>query len=130
MGAWFEHHFAWHGYTSRNEYRRWLPLIVAINMALLWAVHQFGARGMINFSDFGWVGTLSFVALLPYFIGWLLLTGRGLRSAGISRSWLIFAVLTINIPVGNFYVNISMIASCLLTAVAALARDQDTVPAV
>ncbi|WP_447929434.1 hypothetical protein [Sphingopyxis fribergensis] len=130
MGARLEQTFAWHGLTNRDEYRRWLPLIVAVDVALLWALYEFGGRGTINLSDFGLTGTALFVASLPYFIGWLFLTARRFRSADISRGWLILAVLTINIPVGDFHVNISMIAAILLTAVAALAPDRDPAPAV
>lgn len=78
--------------------------------------------------DFGLVGAILFILFLAYSIGWLLLTARRLRSADISRSWLIFAILSINLPVGNIHVNITQIATLLLTAVAALARDRDLVP--
>jgi len=128
MGAWLERHFAWHGETSRDEYRRWLPLIVAIDVALLSALHKFGFHGTINLSDFGWTGALLFLAGLLYFIGWLLLTARRLRSADVSRAWLIFAIFSINIPVGDFDINVSAAAALLLTAVAALTRDRKRAP--
>lgn len=128
MGAW-EQHFTWHGKTSRNEYRRWLPLIVAVDAALLWALFEFGKRGTLNLSDFGWAGVFLFTVSLPYFIGWVLLTAQRLRSANISRKWLIFAVFTINIPVGDLHINVSLIAALILTAIAATARDHIPAPA-
>lgn len=67
--------------------------------------------------------------LLAYYIGWLFLTARRLRSTNISRSWLIFVILSVNLPVGNIYVNFTQVAALLLTAVAALARERDSVSA-
>lgn len=125
MGAWLQQRFVWHGLTSRDDYRRWLPLIVPINLAELWAVYEFGARGRINLSDFGLAGVVVFAAFLPFFIGWLFLTARRFRAADLSRGWLAFAVFTINIPLGDFHLNISIFAAFLLTVVAALVPDQD-----
>lgn len=126
MSAW-KRHFTRDGKTSRHEYRRWLPLIVAVDAASLWALFAFGTHGRVNLSDFGWAGAFLFVTCLAWFIGWILLTAQRLRSADISRIWLIFAILSINLPVGDIYVNVTMIAVFLLTAVAALAPDRDPV---
>jgi uncharacterized membrane protein YhaH (DUF805 family) len=123
MGVWVKQNFAWHGETRRDEYRRWVPLIVAADLVLLWAAYKFSRNGTINFGDFGLVGVPLFMAAILYFAGWLFLTARRLRSAGISRAWLIFACLTINLPIGGFHINVTMIAALLLTAVGASARD-------
>ena len=124
MGAWIERHFAWRGQTSRDEYRRWLPLILLVDLAIVWAVANWGERGKINLSDFGWTGLAMFGAMLPYALGWIFLTARRLRSADISRSWLVLTIVGINIPVGGVYLNISFIVTLLLTAVGALAPDR------
>jgi len=124
MASWIERHFAWHGLTSRADYRRWLPLIIAVEALLVAGVLRFGQRGAIHFDDFGWQGGLLFAAGMIYSIGWLFLTARRLRAAGISRAWLIFAVGAFTFPVGGAYVNGSIIASLLLTAVGAIARDR------
>jgi uncharacterized membrane protein YhaH (DUF805 family) len=124
MGAWIERHFAWHGLTSRAEYRRWLPLIILAEMTLLAGLFWFGERGMIHFDGFGWPGILLFAVALAYSIAWLFLTARRLRAAGISRAWLIFAVMTYIFPIGSIYINGPIIASLLLTAVGAAARDR------
>lgn len=124
MGAWIGHHFAWSGLTSRAEYRRWLPPIIAIEIAMIGGLLWFGERGTIHFDDFGWPGILLFVAAFIYSIGWLFLTARRLRSAEISRAWLIFTIGASILPVGHTYVNMSVIASLLLTAVGAMARDR------
>ena len=97
---------------------------------MLWAIYEAGTRGRINVGDFGWAGAILFVIGIPYYTGWLLLTARRLRAADISRSWLIFAILSINVPVGDVYVNITLLATLMLTVVAALARDRDPAPAV
>lgn len=123
MGGWVKQNFAWHGETSRDEYRRWVPLIVAADLALLLAGYKFARHGTINFGDFGLVGVPLFIAAILYFVGWLFLTARRLRSSGISRAWLIFACLTINVPIGDFRINVTMIAALLLTAIGALVRD-------
>jgi len=124
MGAWIENHFAWHGVTNRAEYRRWLPLIIIVEMMILAGLLWFGERGTIRLNNFGWPGILLFFAGLIYFIGWLLLTARRLRSAEISRAWLLITVMTCILPVGDTYINIPAIASVLLTVVAAMARDR------
>ncbi|HEY0597136.1 hypothetical protein [Sphingopyxis sp.] len=35
MGIWLGQHFAWHGYTRRDEYRRWLLLVIPVEALLL-----------------------------------------------------------------------------------------------
>lgn len=124
MGAWIDRNFAWKGLTSRDEYRRWLPLILLVDLTLIWALVAWGERGTINLGNFGWAGAAIFMAGLPYFVGWVLLTGRRLRSADISRSWLIPAVLTINIPIGDVHINVSAVAMMLLTVISAVAGDR------
>lgn len=129
MGAWLRRFFSWDGETSRDEYRRWLPAIVAIEGALLWSLFTFGERGQVNFNQFGWIGTPLFLIGLLYYIGWFLLTARRLRSAEISRGWMIPAFVAINLPVAGYHINVSMITALILTAVAAIARDRLAVPA-
>ncbi|WP_447760290.1 DUF805 domain-containing protein [Sphingopyxis panaciterrae] len=125
MGSWLDRNFAWHGETGRDEYRRWLPLVVVVDLALLWATYEFAERGTVDMGSFGWIGAPLFLIAMLYYFGWLCLTARRLRAAKISRAWLIFAFLTINLPVGGFYINFTMIAAILLTAVAAVAPDRD-----
>lgn len=129
MGTQLYPNFAWHGETSRHEYRRWLPLIVAVDLVLLWATYKFAEHGTVNMGKFGWIGILLFLIGMIYYLGWFFLTARRLRAARIYRAWLIFAFLAINLPIGDFYINFTMIAAILLTAVAAMAPDHDPVRA-
>ncbi len=130
MGAWIERHYTWTGLASRDEYRRWLPLILAIDALLLWFQFEFGTGGHTDLGQFGWAGVPLFLIGLIYYIGWFFLTARRLRSADISRAWLLFAFFAINVPVGGYYINFTLIAALLLTAVAALVPDHDPWPAV
>lgn len=124
MLAWLADHFDWKGRTSRDEYRRWLPLILFAEIALIWGIAVFGRMGRLHFEDFGpWGAGLLAIGLL-YNVGWTLLTARRLRAAGMTRRWLLFA-LFINIPIAGSFVTISMIITLILTAVAALAHDRD-----
>lgn len=127
MGAWIERHFAWHGYTSRAEYRHWLLLIIAVDAILFIGLAPFARRGTVHFDDFGWPGILLFAILIAYSIGWLCLTARRLRSANISRAWLIFTVLGLTFHIGGTYVSGSAVASLLLTGVGATVRDRSEV---
>jgi uncharacterized membrane protein YhaH (DUF805 family) len=130
MGAWIERHYTWTGLASRQEYRRWLPLILAVDVLLLWLQFEFGTGGHIDLERFGWAGASLFLISLIYYIGWFFLTARRLRAANISRAWLVFAFFTINVPVGSYHINFTLIAALLLTAVAALAPDHDPWPAI
>lgn len=130
MGAWIERHYTWTGLASRDEYRRWLPLILGIDALLLWLQFEFGSGAHIDLGQFGWAGVPIFLTGLGYYIGWFFLTARRLRSADISRAWLLFAFLTINVPVGGYHINFTVIAALFLTAVAALVPDRDPRPAV
>lgn len=125
MGAWIERHYAWTGLTSRDEYRRWLPLIISVDALLLWFQFEFGTDRRIDFGQFGWFAAPLFLVSIAYYIGWFLLTARRLRSADISRAWLLFAFFTINFSVGEYRVNFTFISALLLTAVGALASDRD-----
>lgn len=125
MGAWIERQYNWAGLASRHEYRRWLPPILAADVLLLWVQFRFGTAGYVDIGQFGWIGASLFLIGLAYYIGWFCLTARRLRSAGISRAWLLFALLTISLPVGGYHINSTLIAAFLLTVVAALAPDDD-----
>ena len=129
MGAWLDRNFAWHGETSRDDYRRWLPLIIAVDLVLLWATYEFADHGTLNMSRFGWIGAPLFFIGALYVVGWFFLTARRLRAANISRAWLIFAFISISLPIGDSYINFSMVAAILLTAVAAMAANRDQVGA-
>lgn len=124
MGAWIGHHFAWSGLTSRTEYCRWLPLMIVVEIMMLGGLLRFGERGTIHVDDFGWPASLLFLAAFVYSIGWLFLTARRLRSANISRAWLIFTVLGLTFHIGDTYVSGSAVASLLLTGVGATVRDR------
>src|SRR3546814_19612791 len=113
MNAWFARHFAWHGYTSRDEYRRWLSLIIPAEILLLAAIWLYGSRGTVHFSSTP-LGLTFFVVGLAYLIGLFILTARRFRSAGISRGWFILTVLAIVLPIGPYYWNVS--ATALLLA--------------
>jgi uncharacterized membrane protein YhaH (DUF805 family) len=129
MGAWIERHYSWTGLTSRDEYRRWLPLILAVAALLLWLQFEFGTGDHLDVGQFGWAGVPLFLIALIYCIGWFFLTARRLRSADISRGWLFFALLRIDLSVGGYHINSATIAGLLLIAVAALAPDHDPWPA-
>src|SRR3546814_15388015 len=101
MNAWFARHFAWHGYTSRDEYRRWLSLIIPAEILLLAAIWLYGSRGTVHFSSTP-LGLTFFVVGLAYLICLFILTARRFRSAGISRGWLILTGLAIVFPSGPF----------------------------
>ncbi|MGV1684193.1 DUF805 domain-containing protein [Sphingopyxis sp. NJF-3] len=122
MSAWFARHFAWHGYTSRAEYYRWLAVIVPAEILLLAAIWQHGSRGTIHFPSTA-SGLTLFVVCLAYFIGLLILTARRFRSAGISRGWLVPTLLAIVIPIGPYYWNVSATVMLLAICVAAVAAD-------
>jgi len=128
MVAWLADHFDWNGRTSRDEYRRWLPLITAVEIALLWSLMAFGRNGRLHFEDFGPLGATLLLLGIFYMIGWTLLTARRLRSAGITRRWLLFA-LFVNIPIAGTFVTASLVITLILIAVAALAPDRDTATA-
>ena len=128
MGAWLGRHFSWNGKTSRREYRRWLPLILAIDLMMLWSLFAF-EDARIVFNHFGWAGVPLFFFSTIYYVGWFLLTARRLRSADISRAWMIPAFLAINFPVAGYHVNFTMVAALILTVVGALARDRSAVTA-
>ncbi|AJA07547.1 hypothetical protein SKP52_03090 [Sphingopyxis fribergensis] len=125
MGTWIERQYNWIGLANRDEYRRWLPLILAVDAFVLWLQFEFGTDLHIDFGQFGWVGVPLFFAFIVYYAGWFFLTARRLRSADISRAWLLFALFRINLPVGDYSVNFTFIAALLLTAVGALAPDHD-----
>lgn len=128
MGAWLGRYFSWNGKTSRREYRRWLPLILAIDLMMLCSLFAFD-DARIDSGHFGWAGAplFFFSAIYIYYVGWFLLTARRLRSADISRAWMIPAFLAINFPVAGYYVNFTMVAALILTAVSALAPDRSAV---
>jgi uncharacterized membrane protein YhaH (DUF805 family) len=126
MGAGTTQIFSCNGYLSRDEYRRWLPLIIAFQLALFLFWFRYAVHGSVNMTDFGIIGLAAFLAGLVCFIGWLTITSKRLRAADISRGWLILAVLVINLPIGGVYINFSMIAAFLLTIIAAVARDRMT----
>ena len=102
MGRWLEQHFAWHGYTSRDEFRRWLPLIVPVEALLLAGLWFYGRNGTIHFPS-TIAGISFFGAGLAYRIALLFLTARRFRSAGLSRGWLFLPFFTINLPVGGYF---------------------------
>ena len=129
MVAWLADHFDWNGRTSRDEYRRWLPLIIAFELALLWSLAAFGRNGRLHFEDFGPWGAALFLLGVLYMIGWTLLTARRRRSAGITRRWLLLA-LFVNIPIADTFVTISLVVTLILIAVATLAPDRDTITAI
>jgi len=126
MGAWLADHFAWNGRTSRDEYRRWLPLIIAAEIASFWGVAEYGRRGAIHVNDFGWWGLIPFTILLAYSVGWTLLTARRLQTAGITRRWLLFPVF-VHVPIGDSLFTVGTAMAVFLIVVAALAPDTDTV---
>ncbi|WP_144037712.1 hypothetical protein [Sphingopyxis sp. KK2] len=126
MGAWLERHFAWNGRTSRDGYRRWLPLIIAVEIASFWGVAAYGRRGVINVADFGWWGLLLLAIWLPYAICWNLLTARRLRTAGITRRWLLIPVF-VQAPIGDSLFTVGTAAIVILIVVAALADDAEPV---
>ncbi len=128
MVAWLADHFDWNGKTSRNEYRRWLPLIIAVEILLIGSLIAFGRNGRLHFEDFGPLGATLLLVGLLYSIGWTLLTARRLRSAGITRRWLLFA-LFVNIPIAGTFVTVSLVITLILIAVATLAPDRHTVTA-
>ena len=126
MVTWLTHHFAWNGRTSREEYRRWLPLIVAAQIALFWGVAEYGRRGQIDVGDFGLWGLTLFAIWLLYSVGWVLLTARRLRTAGITRRWLLLPIL-VQVPIGDSLFTVGTATTVFLIVVAALAPDADTV---
>ena len=126
MVTWLTHRFAWNGRTSRDEYRRWLPLIVAAQIAFFWGIGEYGRRGQIDVGDFGLWGLTLFAIWLLYSVGWVLLTARRLRTAGITRRWLLLPIL-FQVPIGDSLFTVGTAATVFLIVVAALAPDADTV---
>ena len=102
MGTWPEQHFAWHGYTIRDEYRRWLPLVIPVEILLLAGLWFYGHNGTIHFPS-TLPGVSVFAVGLAYRIALLFLTALRFRSAGLSRGWLFLPFCTINIPVGGYF---------------------------
>jgi uncharacterized membrane protein YhaH (DUF805 family) len=122
MGAWLSNNFSWSGFTSRQEYRRWLPLIIVFEVAQILALWVWGVRGAIRLSatPTAIIASLVFLALS---IGFVLLTARRFQSAGITRKWMLPMFLIVNIPFGGYYLNCAMLWVFGLIAVAALQPD-------
>ncbi|MGH6631854.1 hypothetical protein [Sphingopyxis sp.] len=122
MGAWLERHFSWHGETSRDEYRRWLPLVIPVEILLLAGLWFYGHNGTIHFPS-----TLSGVSLLAvgfaYRIALFFLTARRFRSAGLSRGWLFIPFFTINIPVGSHFWSVGATITLLTILAGATVED-------
>jgi hypothetical protein len=122
MGAWFSNNFAWSGFTSRQEYRRWLPLIILFEAAQVLALWIWGARGAVKLS----LSPATVVLLLVFLtlcIGFILLTARRFQSAGLTRKWLIPMFLSFNISFGGYYINCGMLWVFGSIAVAAVKPD-------
>lgn len=122
MGAWLEGHFAWHGETSRDEYRRWLPLVVPVEILLLAGLWFGGRNGTIDFpATVPGIGL--FAVALTYKIALLFLTARRFRSAGLSRGWLFLPFFTFNVPVGAYVWSAGATIALLTILVGAAAKD-------
>src|SRR3546814_14550230 len=106
MNAWFARHFALHGYTSRDEYRRWPSLIIPAELLLLAAIWLYGSRGTVHFSSTP-LGLPFFVVGLAYLLGLFILSARRFRSEAITPCWLLLPVLAIVIPTGPSYLTVS-----------------------
>ena len=101
---WLVINFRWNGFTSRDEYRRWLPLIITVFLFDIWTLWIWGVRGMIRL-DLSALSFFVFLVELLFWIGFVLLSARRFRSAGITRKWLFPLMMTINIPFGGAYLN-------------------------
>jgi len=122
MGGRLEQHFAWHGYTSRDEFRRWLPLVIPVEALLLAALWFYGRNGTIHFPS-TIAGISLFTAGLAYRIALLFLTARRFRSAGLSRGWLFLPFLAINLPVGGYFWSVGTTITLLTIFAGATADD-------
>jgi uncharacterized membrane protein YhaH (DUF805 family) len=122
MGAWLEGHFAWYGYTSRDGYRRWLPLVIPVEILLLAGLWFYGHGGTIHFPS-TLPGLSLFAVGLAYRIALTFLTARRFRSAGLSRGWLFLGLFTINIHVGGYFWNVGATIALLTIFVGATVRD-------
>jgi hypothetical protein len=110
MGTWISRNFSWSGLTSRDEYRRWLPLIIVVSAVQIWSLLIWGNRGMIRIAPSLAVFPLfAFGALI--WIGFILLSARRFRAAGVSRKWLLPLVFTINFSIGNYFLNLATLWS-------------------
>jgi uncharacterized membrane protein YhaH (DUF805 family) len=122
MGGWLARRLDGFGYTSRDEYRRWLALIIPTQILLLAAIWLYGRGGIIHFSPTPW-SLILFVVGLAYMIGLFILTARRFRSAGLSRGWLLLTILTASVPIGPFYWNISVTVMLLAIFVGSMVAD-------
>jgi uncharacterized membrane protein YhaH (DUF805 family) len=122
MRSWLSTNFDWTGYTSRDEYRRWLPLFFGIELAGILAVWRWGIGGTIHFPP-TLSGLLYFVAGLPIWISFVLLSMRRFHSAGLSRKWLLPLILVSNFHWGDYHLNVNLLWSLAVMAVAATRPD-------
>jgi hypothetical protein len=126
MGAWLSKNFAWSGLTSRDGYRRWLPLVILSEVIQTWALWNWGDKGMLRFEGTA-ADVLLLLLVIPMWIGFILLSGRRFRSAGITRKWLLPLVMAINIPIGDYYLNAVVLWSWGVILVCALKPDLKSV---
>jgi uncharacterized membrane protein YhaH (DUF805 family) len=122
MGVWISNNFSWHGLTRRDEYRRWLPIILIVEFIAVWALWVWGDKGTVRFPASP-TGFLLFLMVLPISIGFILLCARRFRSAGISRKWLLPLLLNVNIPIGDHYLNAVMLWAWGVILVGAMKPD-------
>ena len=85
---------------------------------------RFFLYGSIDLGPAKWVGATLLIGGIVSYIAWFMMTARRLRSAGISRAWMVPAFLSINLPIGGVTINFSLIAALVLAAVAAMANDR------
>jgi hypothetical protein len=129
MKEWLVRNFGWNGFTSRDAYRSWLPLIITTYIAYIISLWVWGDRGQIQFT----MTPYSFAILsvhLPLSIGIVLLTARRFRNAGITRIWLLPLFLNVNLPIGDLYVSSAIIWGIGAIFVAATEPDIQALDAV
>ena len=122
MGAWFSENFAWSGFTSREQYRRWLPLIILFEIVQTLGLWVWGERGMIRM-PFTPAAIPFLLVFLPLSIGFILLSARRLQSAGITRRWMLPMFLHANVPLGEYYLNCAAVWTWGIIFVAAVKPD-------
>lgn len=118
-----QHSYPWRGHIDRAEYRRWLLLIIPVELSLLVALALYGERGMIRL-DFSSLTELAFgLFCIATQLLVLILTARRFRSADLSGGWLVMTLFIVNIPVGAYYWNVSVTIMLIAITLGALAPD-------